>query len=85
MNHDATPRVFGQTGNALREMEWIVRQWGERANLPLVADAYLYLGLLYQRTGREADAHETWRVGAALLPTDEALRRRATPDPTATP
>jgi vitamin B12 transporter len=75
MHHYHTPEFVGRTPDAIHHLEILVRQQGDAAQ-PHFADTYLYLGDLYRRTGREADALEMWRRGAALFPDDAELRAR---------
>jgi hypothetical protein len=79
MNHYFTPRIFGQTPGAIRELEWIVEHYGTRRDLTLVADSYLYLGRSYARVGRQAEAEVMWRRGAELFPSHPGLQRARTP------
>ncbi|HET6763232.1 MAG TPA: hypothetical protein VFH27_06160 [Longimicrobiaceae bacterium] len=76
MNHYHAPSFMGRTADAIRNFETLLEQQGTRADAPILAAPYLYLGDLYRRTGREADARAVWTRGAALFPQDPALRGR---------
>ncbi|HEX2077178.1 MAG TPA: hypothetical protein VHG08_05700, partial [Longimicrobium sp.] len=69
MHHYHTPEFLGRTPDAIRHLETLLRQQGDVAQ-PHFANTYLYLGDLYRRSGREADAAALWRRGAALFPSD---------------
>lgn len=75
MHHFHTPEFLGRGPDAIRHLEILLRQQGDAAQ-PHFANTYLYLGDLYRRGGREADATETWRRGAALFPQHAELRAR---------
>jgi vitamin B12 transporter len=75
VNHFHTPEFLGRTPDAIRHLEILLRQQGDRAE-PHHALTHLYLGDLYRRTGREADAASAWRRGAALHPGDPRFAER---------
>ena len=75
MNHYHTPAFLGRTGDAVRHLETLVAQQGERAE-PHFALPYLFLGDLYRRQSREADARAVWERGARLFPADARFRER---------
>jgi vitamin B12 transporter len=75
LHHYHTPEFVGRTPDAIHHLEILLRQQGGAAQ-PHFADTYLYLGDLYRRTGREADALDVWRRGAALFPAHAELRAR---------
>jgi tetratricopeptide (TPR) repeat protein len=77
MNYYHAPKVFGQTDDALGELELIVKRWGTRRDLPVVGDAYFFLGRVYERLGRTKDAEATWKKGAELFPANARLKRAA--------
>jgi hypothetical protein len=76
MNHHGTPEFLGRTDDAIREFERLLVQQGERADFPEQADPYVYLGDLYERKKRPADALALWQRGARLFPNDARLRQR---------
>ncbi|CAN5886499.1 hypothetical protein BH23GEM7_BH23GEM7_40810 [soil metagenome] len=76
MNYYHTPEFLGKTRDAIREFETLLAQQGERADNPGFALTYQYLGDLYLRRRRTADAVALWRRGAALFPENQALRER---------
>ena len=75
MHHFHTPEFLGRAPDAIRHLETLLRQQGDGAQ-PHFAGTYLYLGDLYQRAGREADAVAMWRRGAALFPGHAELSAR---------
>jgi vitamin B12 transporter len=81
MNHFHSPPFMGRTGEAVRHLETLLAQQGDRADVPSFAGTYLYLGDLYKRTGREDDARRTWEKGHRLFPQNPSLAARlgATP------
>jgi len=85
MNHYHAPSFLGRTQDAIRNFETLLEQQGTRADAPILAAPYLYLGDLYKRTGREAEARAVWTRGAALFPQDPALRGRLSGQAPGTP
>lgn len=77
LNHYHTPEFLGRTNEAIRHLEVLREQQGERADEPQLAGTFVYLGELYRRVGRQEDALRTWRQGARLFPGSAALRERA--------
>jgi vitamin B12 transporter len=75
MHHFHTPEFLGRTPDAIRHLEILLRQQGDGTQ-PHFANTYLYLGDLYRRSGREADAVAVWRRGAALFPAHAELAAR---------
>ena len=75
MHHFHTPEFLGRTPDAVRELETLLRQQGGRAE-PHFAETYVYLGDLYRRTGREAEARALWERGARLFPGDARFGER---------
>lgn len=76
LNHYHLPEFLGRTADAIRQFEILLAQQGNAADFPEQAAPYAYLGDLYGRKHRAADAERVWRRGAALFPADERLRRR---------
>lgn len=76
MNHYHTPAFLGRTDDAIRHFETLLAQQGERADESRFALTYAFLGDLYQRTRRPAEALTLWRRGQALFPSSQALSRR---------
>ena len=76
MNHYHTPAFLGRTDDAIAQLERLLAEHGERSD-PRVAMAYLYLGELYERTGREGEAATAWRLGAERFPEYEPLQAKA--------
>jgi vitamin B12 transporter len=79
MNHYHTPAFLGRTGDAIRQFETLLAQQGDRADVPGYAATYAFLGDLYKRTGREADARQLWEKGLRLFPQSALLRSRLAP------
>ncbi|HJR53435.1 MAG TPA: hypothetical protein VJ982_06950 [Gemmatimonadota bacterium] len=76
INYFHNPEFMGLTDDAITQFETLLAQQGERADFPEMAGPWVYLGDLYARVGREADARATWEHGAALFPDDTALAER---------
>ena len=76
MNHYHTPAFLGRTGDAIEQFERLLAEHGQRDD-PRVAMAYLRLGELYDRTGREGEAATAWRLGAERFPDHEPLQEKA--------
>jgi vitamin B12 transporter len=76
MNHFHAPEFLGRTGDAIREFERLADQQGDRTEVATFADTYLYLGDLYLRRKRVAEAVSVWRRGAELFPRHTGLRER---------
>ncbi|HYH82530.1 MAG TPA: hypothetical protein VEX86_22255 [Longimicrobium sp.] len=85
MNHFHTPEFLGKTDDAIKHLETLVAQQGTRADRPYFAMPYLYLGDLYKRVRREADARATWERGARLFPTDARFQQKLGGAPAAAP
>jgi tetratricopeptide (TPR) repeat protein len=81
LNYYHAPGFFGWTDNAIREFERLLAQQGDQALFPEQAKPYLYLGHLYDKKGRRADALALWRRGSRLFPEDAKLRERAAAEP----
>ena len=76
MNHFHTPAFMGKATEAIRQLEILVAQQGNRADRPHYAMPYLYLGDAYKRANREADARAIWQRAAALFPADARFQQR---------
>jgi tetratricopeptide (TPR) repeat protein len=81
LNYYHAPAFFGWTDNAIREFERLLALQGDQSYFPEQAKPYLYLGILYNKKGRQADAKAVWQRGTRLFPDDERLRQRATGQP----
>jgi vitamin B12 transporter len=75
-NHYHSPEFLGRTRDAIHHLEILRVQQGERTESPMLASTFVYLGDLYRRTGRHADAVGTWEQGARLFPDDRRLAER---------
>lgn len=78
MNHYHTPAFLGRTGDAVRHLETLLEQQGERNDRPRLAEPYLLLGDLYLRTKRVGDARAVWTRGMRLFPSDARFAERLT-------
>jgi tetratricopeptide (TPR) repeat protein len=76
LNYFYAPEFLGQTPDAVREFEHLLRQHGKSTVIPEMAAPYTFLGDLYQRDGRKRDAEAIWKRGIALFPNDERLKKR---------
>lgn len=82
MNQYHLPEFLGRAPEAIRQFEILLYGQGDSAQ-PHHALTYLYLGDLYRRTGRAADADALWRRGAALFPADARFVERLAGAPAA--
>jgi|GEM_PF-503529 len=78
MNHFHSPEFMGKTGDAIRHLEILLAQQHDRADRPSFALPYLYLGDLYKRVHRDADARALWERGARLFPGDARFKQKLT-------
>ena len=76
INYFHNPEFMGLTDDAITQFETLLAQQGERTDFPDMAGPFVYLGDLYARVGRQADARATWERGAALFPDDVTLAER---------
>ena len=81
LNYYHAPAFFGWADNAIREFEHLLAQQGDQTLFAEQAKPYLYLGILYNKKGRHADAKAVWQRGSRLFPDDEKLRQRTTAQP----
>jgi len=77
LNYYHAPSFFGWTNDAIREFEHLIAQQGDNTLFPELAQPFLYLGNLYDKQGRHADAVALWRRGSRLFPDNVRLRQRA--------
>ncbi len=70
------PAFVGKTADAIREFQTLLAQQAGRADFSEEAAPYAYLGDLYERVGRNADAVAVWQRGLVLFPDDSLLKRR---------
>src|SRR5687767_13104685 len=76
MNYPRMPEFLGKTGDAIRELEWLVARSPDRSQIPDMAIAYAYLGDLYVRQNKREKAVAMWQRGAAIFPHDAELKTR---------
>jgi vitamin B12 transporter len=76
MNHFHAPAFMGRTDAAVRELERVLRDHGDRTEA-IIALTYLHLGELYERQGRRALSAQTWRRGAERFPSHAGLQEKA--------
>jgi tetratricopeptide (TPR) repeat protein len=70
------PPIFGKQGEAVREFETLLEIQSAGPPQPSHAQTYLFLGNLYQQTGRGEDAVSVWKQGAELFTDDEELAEK---------
>lgn len=81
MNHYHTPEFVGRTDDAIAAFETLLEHHGAVRD-PRIADAYLFLGNLYERTRQLDRAQRTWDAGAARFPEHAGLKAKVrTHDP----
>lgn len=68
------PAVLGKQGEAIHQFEVLLDQQGGSSVRPEFAQTYMFLGNLYQQTGRGDRALEVWNQGLALYPDSADLR-----------
>ena len=80
------PKFLGRDAQAIGELEWVLAHLSDRRDLPEVAAAYLALGDLHARNGRDQRARTVWSLGHDRFPADSELvaRLRAAGDSTVT-
>jgi tetratricopeptide (TPR) repeat protein len=81
LNYYHAPSFFGWTDNAIREFERLLAQQGEQTLFPELAQPYLYLGILYDKKERHADAKSVWERGSRLFPGNAKLKARLAGQP----
>ena len=72
--HYRSPAFLGRTPRAARELDELLRQQGDRNDVPRFARTFEMRGAIWNRAGRTDSALAVWRRGAALFPADSALR-----------
>ena len=70
------PAFLGKTAEAIHQFEVLVEVQRSQKPRPEFAQAYLYLGNLFQQTGEAEKAFESWRAGIAAYPDNVELRRQ---------
>lgn len=68
MNHYHSPAFLGRTEPGIAQLEILLQRHAGSNGVPVLPDAYLYLGDLYLRAGRREAAAEAWRTGASRFP-----------------
>jgi tetratricopeptide (TPR) repeat protein len=68
------PPFMGKTGEAIEGFEILIAQIEEPGSGHEIPEAYLFLGGVYQRSGEQEKAIETWRSGLDRHPDNEELR-----------
>lgn len=76
MNHYATPAFLNRTEAAIEAFSRLIELHGDLRD-QRVATAYLLLGELYARTGRDGDAARAWAAGASRFPDHPGLGEKA--------
>ncbi|HSK19035.1 MAG TPA: hypothetical protein VK912_07830 [Longimicrobiales bacterium] len=77
MNYFHMPEFLEQMPNAVRQLEILMQQQGDRADRPEFALTWLFLGDAYGKLGRAEDARMAYAAGARLFPAHEALQQRS--------
>lgn len=70
------PPALGKQGEAIQQFETLLSQQAGSNLRPEYQQTYLFLGNLYQQTGRNDRAIETWNQGLIAFPDAEDLRRQ---------
>jgi tetratricopeptide (TPR) repeat protein len=70
------PPIFGKQNEAIQNFEILIDQQSALPPAKGHADAYLFLGNLYQQTGNAEKALQTWKSGAGLFPEHAALAQK---------
>ena len=75
------PPFLGRTQDAIAQLQLVVEatERGEKGS----PNAYLHLGELLKRAGRDGEAEQIWNRGAERFPDHEGLRERAHAPPSA--
>lgn len=71
LNYYHMPEFLGQTDNAVTQLEKLVVMFGNRP-IPPMSMVYLFMGDVYMRKGRKADAIKAWRRGEEMFPQQKA-------------
>jgi tetratricopeptide (TPR) repeat protein len=67
------PAVMGKQGAAIDHFQQLIEQQSAQFPQPGYEKTYLYLGNLYAQLGQMDQAHEVWKKGLAVFPSDPAL------------
>jgi tetratricopeptide (TPR) repeat protein len=70
------PPVMGKQPEAIQHFETLIDQQGRGAPQPHHAQTHLWLGNLYQQSGKSELARKTWAAGLELFPGSESLQER---------
>ena len=76
LNYYHAPAFFGWTDKSIAEFEHLLAQQGNQTYFPEQAMPFLYLGNLYEKKGRKADAKAIWQRGSQLFPSNDKLRAK---------
>lgn len=70
------PPALGKQNQAIAQFEILVEQQKSQPKSPQFAQTYLFLGNMYQQTGKGDQALEAWQQGLALYPDDAELAKQ---------
>jgi len=70
------PPLFGKQGEAIHHFEILLEQQQSQPPQGSYAETHLFLGNLYQQTGKGEKALETWKNGLALYPDSKSLAEK---------
>jgi tetratricopeptide (TPR) repeat protein len=76
LNYYRAPAFLGRSQHAARELDRLIAQQGDRADVSEFARTFEYRGLLWSRAGERDSALAVWQRGQRLFPADTALRGR---------
>lgn len=74
------PPIMGKQQAAIANFETLVTQQAGMSPRPEFANTYLYLGNLYEQTGKADKAREIWSQGLGLFPGSGELSKRLNPN-----
>ena len=72
------PAEMNQGSEVINRFTQLIQDQETQPAQPHFAQAYVWLGEQYQKTGRAAEADQVWRRGAALFPSEPMLQQKLT-------
>lgn len=70
------PPLFGKQNEAISNFETLIQQQEHQPNQGSFAETHLWLGNLYQQSGKTDKAIAAWQKGLQLFPDNEALKKQ---------
>ncbi len=70
------PPALGMQNKAIEQFEVLLEKQGQMPKNDEHAQTYLYLGNMYQQTGKPEKALATWQQGLALFPNSQELQNQ---------